>query len=239
MLSKDDKMDNLLQNEDRFSRTRILLGEDGIKALSCAKVAVFGIGGVGSFAAEALARAGVGSLDLFDGDVVAPSNLNRQLVALHSTIGQYKAEVMAKRIADINPDAEVNAVCEFYTAENADKYPLDKYSYIVDAIDMMSAKLELVRRATLANVPIICAMGAGNKMDGTRFEVADIYSTSVCPLARTMRREVKKMNIQSLKVVYSKEQPTVNARPCGSISFVPSAEGLAIAGEVIKDLSGF
>lgn len=231
-------MSEPLNEENRFSRTALVLGDNAIKALAGARVALFGVGGVGSFAAEALARAGIGSIDLFDGDVVAPSNLNRQLVALHSTLGKKKAEVMAQRIMDINPDARVGAICEFYTAKNADSYPLDKYSYVVDAIDSMTDKLELIGRANEAGVPIISSMGTGNKLDPTAFEVGDIYSTSVCPLARVLRRELKKMNIPSLKVVYSKETPVVNCRPCGSVSFVPSVAGCVLAGEVIKDICG-
>ena len=229
-------MSNLPDFDERSARTRLLLGDEGLSSLKNARVAIFGVGGVGSFAAEAIARAGVGSIDLFDGDIVAASNLNRQLVALCSTLGQPKARVMAQRINDINPDANVRAVCEFYTAENADSYPLEGYDYIIDAIDMVSAKLELIKRAKAAGRPIICAMGAGNKLDPTRFEVSDIFSTSMCPLARVMRRELKKMGITSLKVVYSKEEPASNCRPCGTVSFVPSSEGLIIAGEVIKDL---
>lgn len=232
---------------NEFTRTELLLGGEAIERLSAARVAVFGIGGVGSFAAEALARAGVGALDLFDDDKVCLTNINRQLIATHKTIGQKKVEVMRERILDINPKCIVTAHECFYGAENADEYDLSVYDYIVDAIDTVSSKLLLIERAFQANVPVISCMGAGNKIDPTRFAVADIYSTSVCPLARVMRRELKKRGIPALKVVYSTEeaiQPleteelkhgSRRAVP-GSVSFVPPVAGFILASEVVKDL---
>lgn len=248
--------------QDQFSRTRLLIGEDGVDRLRRAHVAVFGLGGVGSYTAEALARAGVGSFSLFDDDKVCLTNINRQLIATHSSVGRLKTEVMRERILDINPNAEITAYPCFYTPDNADDYDLSQYSYIVDAIDTVSAKLELVTRASHLGVPIISCMGAGNKLDATRFEVTDIYKTEVCPLARVMRRELKARGVKSLKVVYSKEPaltprtegagpdcktgcvcPPGVKRHCtarrqipGSVSFVPSVAGLILAGEVIKDL---
>ena len=233
-------------------RTALLLGEAAIERLNSAHVAVFGIGGVGSFAAEALVRAGIGALDFFDSDSVSVSNINRQLIATHKTVGKSKVEVMRERALDINPDVKINANPVFYDAQNADKYDLSKYSYIIDAIDTVSSKLLLIERAKAAKVPIISCMGAGNKLDASAFEVSDIYKTSVCPLARVMRRELKMRGIKDLKVVYSKEEPLVpnaelaqNEPPApgrrqtpGSISFVPSAAGLILAGEVIKDIAG-
>lgn len=222
----------------QFSRTALILGEDGVVKLNAAKVAVFGIGGVGSFVCEALARAGIGNLTLIDGDVVAESNINRQLIALHSTVGKPKAEVMKERISDINPDAKVTAVSEFYSKENADIINLSDFDYVVDAIDMVTSKLLLIKSCYDLGVPIISSMGAGNKLDGSRFEVADIYSTSVCPLAKVMRRECKALGIKKLKVVYSKEEAIKTGHTTvGSVSFVPSAAGLIIAGEVIKDIA--
>lgn len=225
----------------------MLIGAEGLKKLSSAHVAVFGIGGVGGHAAEAITRAGVGAIDLFDGDTIAASNLNRQIIALHSTLGQNKAEAMRARILDINPSAKVTAHTVFYTPENSENYPLPGYDYVIDAVDMVAAKIELAVCAIHANTPLISAMGAGNKLDPTRFEVTDIYETSVCPLARVMRRELKARGVPSLKVVYSKEIPVKPAPPPedtentrratpGSISFVPSVAGLILAGEVIKDL---
>ena len=230
-----------------FIRTRLLIGDDALDRLARARVAVFGIGGVGGFCVEALARAGVGALDLYDDDTVSESNLNRQLVALHSTIGQPKAEVAARRVADINPDCAVRAIRMFYLPQNADTVDLGQYDYVVDAIDTVSGKLGLVEQAYAAGTPIISAMGAGNKLDPTAFEVADIMQTSVCPLARVMRRELKKRGVPKLKVVYSKELPaalqrtewTEKGKPVpGSCAFVPSVAGLILAGEVIKDLTG-
>jgi len=248
---------------NEFSRTQLLLGEEAMTKLKNSVVAVFGIGGVGTYVAEALARSGVGGLVLFDDDKICLTNINRQLIATRKTIGMQKVEVMRDRILDINPDASVEIHECFYTSENADEFDLSKYSYIVDAIDTVSSKLELIVRAEKLNVPIISCMGAGNKLDPTRLEVADIYKTSVCPLARVMRKELKVRGIQKLKVVYSKEPPITpledmsiscrahcvcppgTKRKCtirraipGSVSFVPSVAGLILAGEVIKDISG-
>lgn len=235
-----------IQREET-QRTEMLLGYDGVENLENSKVAVFGVGGVGGYTAEALARSGVGSIDLYDSDRVSLSNINRQIAALHSTVGKYKADVMKERILDINSCAEVNAYKVFYLPENADDYPLDKYDYVVDAIDTVSAKIELICRCDRLGVPIISAMGAGNKLDPTAFKIADIYSTKMCPLAKVMRRELKSRDIKSLKVVYSEEKakkPEIklsdseNNKPVpGSVSFVPSVAGLIIAGEVIKDLA--
>ena len=231
---------------EQFIRTALLLGENGVERLRRTSVAIFGIGGVGSFAAEALARAGVGRLLLVDPDAIAESNLNRQLIALHSTIGRNKAEVMRERILDINPDADVTALPLFYEAATVDVVSLSGYDYIVDAIDTVSSKLLLIERAMALGIPIISSMGAGNKLDPAAFEAADIYETSVCPLARVMRRELKKRGISSLRVVYSREEPAApkfGAAPVpgkrqtpGSVSFVPSAAGLILAGEVVRAL---
>ncbi len=233
---------------NEFTRTELLLGQTAMARLFSARVAVFGIGGVGSFAAEALARAGVGALDLFDDDKVCLTNINRQLIATHKTIGKMKVEVMRERILEINPACAVTAHECFYGADNAEEYDLSVYDYIVDAIDTVSSKLLLNERAFQANVPVISCMGAGNKLDPTRFTVADIYSTSVCPLARVMRRELKKRGIPSLKVVYSTEEAVKpleteelrrgsrGAVP-GSVSFVPPVAGFILASEVVKDIS--
>lgn len=231
-------------------RTAMLLGEDGVAKLKNSRVAVFGIGGVGGHAAEALARSGVGEIDLFDGDVVSESNINRQLIALHSTIGLYKADVMKARIAEICPQTQVHAHNVFYTEENAQNFPLSAYDYIIDAVDMVSAKLLLAVGATAANIPIISCMGAGNKLDPTAFRVTDIYKTTMCPLAKVMRRELKLRGIRKLKVVFSTEPPLTplaleddktlapqKRQTPGSVSFVPSVAGLILAGEVIKDLA--
>lgn len=240
-----------MQNE--FSRAEILLGKDAMRSLQASRVAVFGIGGVGSFAAEALARAGIGAIDLFDDDVVCLTNINRQLVALHSTIGKKKADVMRERILDINPRCSVTAHACFYGAANAGEYDFSSYDYIVDAIDTVSSKLLLIERAYAAGTPVVSAMGAGNKLDPARLEVADIYSTSGCPLARVMRKELKARGIPSLKVVYSREEairpaeeesgdqtadiPAHKKRQTpGSVSFVPPVAGFLLAGEVVKDL---
>ncbi len=231
-------------------RTEQLLGKEGLERLQNARVAVFGIGGVGSYAAEALARSGVGALDLFDADDVAPSNLNRQLVALHSTIGEQKVAVMARRVADINPQCIVRPVPLFYDRASADSVELTVYDYVVDAIDTVSAKIELIVRCKASEVPVISAMGAGNKLNPAAFEVADLSKTSVCPLARVMRRELKSRGIEHLPVVYSKEPPrpllyeegeqkgTAGRQAPGSVSFVPGVMGLILAGEVIKAISG-
>lgn len=238
--------------ENWCDRTEILLGSKSMQCLKEATVAVFGIGGVGGFAAEALARSGIGNLELIDHDTVSVSNLNRQIVALHSTIGKYKTDVMKERILDINPEINVVAHKCFYLPETAAQFDFSKYDYVVDCIDTVTGKLQLVEAAKAANVPIICSMGAGNKLDPTAFEVADISKTSVCPLAKVMRRELKKRNIKNVKVVYSKEEPVeAKIKPSvesesvgrtksipGSCAFVPSVAGLILAGEVIKDLAG-
>lgn len=236
--------------EEEFCRTALLLGKDGVERLSQAKVAVFGVGGVGSYCVEALARAGIGTLILFDSDRIAVSNINRQLIALHSTVGMLKTEVAARRIADINPDCRVIQYPVFFLPENAAQYDLSGCSYIVDAVDTVAAKLSIIQLAMEKDIPVISCMGAGNKLDPTRFEVADISHTSVCPLARVMRRELKKRGIEHCKVVYSQEPalspavtdeqlPDGSSRRAipGSVSFVPSAAGLILAGEVIKDLA--
>ncbi len=233
---------------DIFSRTEMLLGAEAMQRLNRACVAVFGVGGVGGYVAEMLARSGVGRIALYDSDVVSITNRNRQIIALESTTGMYKTEVMKNRILDINPNAQVEAVNLFYTPENADSVNLGKYDYIADCIDTLSSKIELIIRAKAAGVPIISAMGAGNKLDPTRFEVSDIYKTSICPLARRMRSELRKRGIESLKVVYSKEEPL---KPLGdidenafgrhipaSVAFAPSAMGIIMAAEIIKDIAG-
>ena len=230
---------------EEFSRIQRLVGEDAMARLAAARVAVFGIGGVGGYVAEALARSGVGRLDLIDHDTVALSNLNRQIIALHSTVGERKVDVMARRIADINPGAEVRALPIFYLPETADQFDFTEYDYVVDAIDTVAGKMELVRRAREAKVPIICSMGAGNKLDPTAFRVADIYKTSVCPLAKVMRGLCRREGIKHLKVVYSEEPPMTPAPPEGhtegrippaSAIFAPAAAGLAIAAEVVRTL---
>lgn len=227
-----------------FSRTAILLGEENLEKLKHARVAVFGVGGVGGYVVEALARSGVGALDLIDKDIVSESNINRQIIALHSTVGRYKTEVAAERARDINPDICVRVYNTFYLPETAEQFDFRQYNYVVDAIDTVSGKISIVEQAKKANVPVIAAMGAGNKLDPTRFELSDISKTSVCPLARVMRRELKKRGIEHLKVVYSKEEPfsspivdeeSGKSVP-GSVAFVPSVVGLILAGEVVKDL---
>ena len=228
-------------------RTAMVLGDEAVLRLKAAKVAVFGIGGVGGYCAEALARAGVGELHLIDSDKVSLSNINRQIIALHSTVGRYKTEVMRERILDINPEAKVVVHNAFFAEENAQIFDFSSYDYVVDAIDSLKSKVLLIKLARAAGCEIISAMGAGNKLDPTRFEVADISKTSVCPLARAVRLALRKEGITSLKVVYSKELPTDNkadadAEKCdgkrapGSLSFVPSVMGLIIAGEVIKGI---
>ena len=232
---------------DQFSRTELLLGPQAMERLRRARVAVFGVGGVGGYAAEALARSGVGTLDIVDHDVVSPSNLNRQIIALHSTIGQYKVDVARARLLDINPDMTVHTYTTPYMPQTAQAFALGQYDYVADAIDMVSGKIELAVRAQEAGVPIISCMGAGNKLDPTAFEVADIYQTSVCPLARVMRRELKKRGVTRLKVVYSRQQPIAPAagepsdgreRAPGSVAFVPSVAGLILAGQVVRELAG-
>ena len=222
--------------EDFYSRTMLLLGEEGVNKLKNKSVIIFGIGGVGGFVTEALARSGVGHLDLVDSDKVSESNINRQIIALRSTIGRYKTAVMKERIMDINPEAEVNIHNCFYLPETASEFDFSKYDYVVDAVDTVTAKISLVLEAERCNVPIISSMGAGNKLDPTRFQVSDIYKTSVCPLAKVMRKELRARGIKSLKCVYSTEEPAVKTTPPGSIAFVPSAMGLIVAGEVVKDL---
>ncbi len=247
---------------NEFSRTQLLLGGEAMALLGRCTVAVFGIGGVGSYTAESLARCGIGGLALFDDDKVCLTNINRQLIATHKTVGRKKVEVMRDRILEINPKCSVKANECFYTAQNADEFDLSEYSYIVDAIDTVSSKLTLIEKAKAAGTPVISCMGAGNKLDPTKFEVADIYKTSVCPLAKVMRRELKARGIASLKVVYSREEvitpkedeetsckyhcicPPDTKRKCtvrrqvpGSVSFVPSVAGLILASEVVRDLT--
>ncbi|MBQ2254405.1 MAG: tRNA threonylcarbamoyladenosine dehydratase [Clostridia bacterium] len=222
-----------------FSRGASLLGEDGIARLRASRVAVFGVGGVGGFAAEALARSGVGALDLIDHDTVSPSNINRQIIALHSTVGRKKVEVMAERIADICPDTVVRTFDTFYLPETAHLFDFSIYDYVVDAIDTVSGKIALVMQAKAAGIPIICAMGAGNKTDPSAFRVADISQTKVCPLAKVMRVELRKRGITDVKVVYSEEPPLIPLEEGvpGSLAFVPSAAGLMMAGAVVMDLA--
>ena len=246
-----------------FFRTELIFGKDGMKKLAAARVAVFGIGGVGGYTVEALVRSGVGAVDLIDDDKVCLTNINRQIFATRKTVGRYKVDVAAERIAEINPEAVVRTYKTFFTPETSGQFDFSQYDYVVDAIDTVTGKIELVLNAKAAKTPIICSMGAGNKVDPTAFEVADIYKTSVCPLARVMRYELKKRGVDSLKVVYSKEKPikpsedmAISCREnciCppeaerkgaqrkqvpGSNAFVPPVVGLIIAGEVIKDLIG-
>ncbi len=240
---------------NQFSRTQLLLGEEGMKKLAASRVAVFGIGGVGGYTVEALARSGIGALDLIDNDKICLSNINRQILATMKTVGMYKVDAAEERIADINPDCKVKTYKTFYLPSAESEFDFTLYDYVVDAIDTVTGKLAIIKNAKAANVPVISSMGAGNKLDPTAFEVADIYKTSVCPLAKTMRRELRKLGIDSLKVVYSKEEPIKpksddGISPCeclrdervarkaipGSNAFVPSVAGLIIAGEVIKDI---
>ncbi len=230
----------------QFSRTEMLLGADALEKLKNSRVAVFGIGGVGGYVVEALARAGIGALDIIDNDTVAPSNLNRQIIATRKTIGRYKTDVAAERIADIDPECTVRAHRLFYLPETAALFDFTKFDYVVDAIDTVTGKLTLIEQANAAGTPIICSMGTGNKLDPAAFEVADIYQTSVCPLARVMRTECRKRGIKKLKVVYSKEPPVRPQTKCGevgsrrgtpgSVPFVPPVAGMIIAGEVVKDI---
>ncbi len=240
---------------DQFSRTKLLLGNNAMEKLKSSRVAVFGVGGVGGYVCEALVRSGVGHFDLIDNDKVSLTNLNRQIIATHKTIGRDKVEVMKERILEINPNADVRIHKSFFLPENADEFPFEEYDYIVDAVDTVTAKIELVMKAKEKNIPIISSMGAGNKLDASQFKVADIYQTKVCPLAKVMRRELKKRNLKKLKVVYSEEIPIQlsvsqeeghnlsmeeqsagkRAVP-GSVAFVPSVAGLIIAGEVVKDI---
>lgn len=249
---------------NQFSRTELLLGKDGIEKLASSRVAIFGIGGVGGYTVEALARSGVGTFDLIDDDKICITNINRQIYALRSTVGKYKVDVAKDRILDINPNAVVNTYKTFYTPETADEFDFSQYDYVVDAIDTVVGKLKIVEKAKEAKIPVISSMGAGNKMNPALFEVTDIFKTSVCPLAKVMRQELKKRKIRKLKVVYSKEIPIKpnddieisckkhcvcppgTVRKCtarrqipGSNAFVPSVVGLIIAGEVVKDLIGY
>ncbi len=249
---------------NQFSRTELLFGKEAMEKLAASRVAVFGIGGVGGYTVEALVRSGVGAIDLIDDDKVCLTNINRQIYATRKTVGRYKVEVAAERIAEINPDVTVRTHQTFYTPETADQFDFTAYDYIVDAIDTVTGKIALVMNAKAAGTPIICSMGAGNKVDPTAFEVTDLYKTSVCPLAKVMRYELKRRGVKKLKVVYSKEQPikpigdmaescrtncicppdterkcTARRQIPGSNAFVPSVVGLIIAGEVIKDLTGF
>ncbi len=230
---------------EELERTGLLLGEAAIDRLASSKVAVFGIGGVGGYVIEALARSGVGSLVLVDNDTVSKSNINRQIVALHSTVGRYKTEVMRERILDINPQAEVITYNCFFLPETADMFDFRQFSYVVDAVDTVTAKIAIILKAKMEGVPVISSMGAGNKRNPALFRVADIYETSVCPLAKVMRRELKKAGVDRLKVVYSTEPPVslgqaayddVGRRMVGSIASVPSVAGLMLAAEVINDL---
>lgn len=247
---------------DQFSRTQLLLGEESMKKLTDMRVAVFGIGGVGGYVCEALVRTGIGHFDLIDDDKVCLTNLNRQIIATRKTVGLYKADVMKERMLEINPNVEVNVYKCFFLPENADEFPFADYDYVIDAVDTVTAKVELVMKCKEMNVPIISSMGAGNKLDASAFKVADIYKTKMCPLAKVMRHEMKKRGVKKLKVVYSEEKPTrpiedmsISCRThcicppgaqhkCterrdipGSVAFVPSVAGMIIAGEVIKDLT--
>lgn len=221
---------------EEFERTELLLGEEAMEELSRSRVAVFGVGGVGGYVCEALVRSGVGAFDLIDKDKVSLSNINRQIIATRKSVGRYKTEVMRERMLSINPQADVRTYQCFFLPENAEQFPFAEYDYVVDAVDTVTAKIELVLRAQAEHVPVISSMGAGNKLDASAFRVADIYETKVCPLARVMRRELKKRNVEHLKVVYSEEEP-VQKRALGSVAFVPSVAGLILAGEVIKDLT--
>ncbi|MGN0674882.1 MAG: ThiF family adenylyltransferase [Oscillospiraceae bacterium] len=236
---------------DQFSRTELLLGKEAMERLYNSRVAVFGIGGVGGYAAEALARSGIGTLDLIDNDKVCLTNLNRQIYALHSTMDKYKVDAAAERIHDICPDIKVNTHRCFFMPDTADGFDFTEYDYVIDAIDTVTGKLEIIKRAKAAGVPVISSMGAGNKLDPTAFRVADIFETKVCPLAKVMRYELKRLGIKDVKVVYSEEKPLCPSAESagedeaaafrrsipGSVAFVPSVVGLIIAGEVIKDIS--
>ena len=248
---------------NQFSRTQLLLGESAMQKLANKRIAVFGIGGVGGYACEALVRSGIGAFDLIDDDKVCLTNLNRQIIATRKTVGKYKTEVMKERMLEINPNVDVRIHNCFFLPENADEFPFDEYDYIIDAVDTVTAKISIIMKANELGIPVISSMGAGNKLDPTAFRVADIYKTRVCPLAKVMRRELKKRGVKKLKVVYSEEQPTrpiedmsISCRTncicppgaehkCterrdipGSVAFVPSVVGLIIAGEVIKDIAG-
>ena len=247
---------------NQFSRTQLLIGEEAIQKLKNSRVAVFGIGGVGGYVCEALVRSGVGAFDLVDDDKVCLTNLNRQIIATRKTVGKYKTDVMKERLLEINPEVDVRVHKCFFLPENAEEFPFEEYDYIVDAVDTVTAKIALIMKAKELDIPVISAMGAGNKLDASRFQVADIYDTKVCPLARVMRRELKKRNVKKLKVVYSDEQPirpiedmSISCRTncicppgaehkCterrdipGSTAFVPAVAGLIMAGEIVRDLS--
>lgn len=221
---------------DIFKRTELLLGEDKVRELAGKHVAVFGVGGVGGYVCEALARSGIGQMTIVDRDVVSTSNINRQIIALNSTVGQPKTEVMKKRMLDINPDMRVDARMVFFLPDTADEFDFGEYDYVVDAVDNVTAKIAIIEAAKAAGVPVISSMGAGNKLDPTKFAVADIGKTSVCPLAKVMRHELKKRNITGVKCVFSTEEAQSSGETIGSIAFVPSVAGLILAGEVIKDL---
>lgn len=232
---------------DEFLRTEMLIGKDGMEKIKDSHVAIFGIGGVGGYSVEALARSGISSFDLIDNDTINVTNINRQIIATHSSVGLYKVDVMKERILDINPQAKVNTYKEFVSPDNIDQFPFDEYDYVIDAIDTISAKIALVLICQEKEIPILSCMGAGNKMDPTKFKVSDLFKTKVCPLAKVMRHELKKRGVKHLKVVYSQEQPmTLKNAPVdpnskktipGSTAFVPSVAGLVIASEVIKDLT--
>ena len=224
--------------DNQFSRTETLIGKDALKKLASSRVAVFGIGGVGGYVVEALARAGIGSLDLIDNDEVNVTNINRQIIALHSTIGKAKVDVAKERVLDINPEVNVRVYKTFFTPETSSEFDFSQYDYIVDAIDSVTGKIELVLKSQEANVPIISCLGTGNKLHPEMFEITDIYKTSVCPLAKVMRTELKKHGVKKLKVLYSKEIPIKQERQRipASISFTPPVAGLIIAGEVVRDL---
>lgn len=247
---------------NQFSRTQLLLGQDNMEKLAKKRVAVFGVGGVGGYVCEALVRSGIGAFDLIDDDKVCLTNLNRQIIATRKTVGKYKAEVMKDRMLEINPDVDVRIHKCFFLPENADEFPFNEYDYVIDAVDTVTAKIELVMKCQAEGIPIMSSMGAGNKLDASAFKVADIYKTKMCPLAKVMRRELKKRGVKKLKVVYSEEKPirpiedmSISCRThcicppgaqhkCterrdipGSVAFVPSVAGLIIASEVIKDLS--
>lgn len=238
--------------ENQFSRTQLLLGEKAMESIKNARIAVFGIGGVGGYVVEALVRSGVETFDLIDDDRVSLSNLNRQIIATRETLGRYKVDVMRERLQSINPEVHVNVHKCFYLPEKADEFDFSRYSYIVDAIDTVTAKVELVLRAKEAGIPIISSMGTGNKIDPKKFQVADIYKTSTCPLAKVMRRELRKRGVKKLKVVYSTEKPAKvfgiftpkdekeakKKPPVGSVSFMPSVAGLIMASEIVRDLIG-
>ncbi len=245
----------------QFARTKLLLGEESMDKLKNSRVAIFGVGGVGGFVCEALVRSGIGAFDLIDNDKVCLTNINRQIIATTKTVGKHKTDVMRDRMLDINPDVKVDVHKCFFLPENADKFDFSKYDYVIDAVDTVTAKIELVMKCQKEGVPIISSMGAGNKIEASAFRVADIYKTKICPLAKVMRRELKKRGVKKLKVVYSEEQPIrpISSSSCkddnstcsndknkpkekrevpGSLSFVPSVAGLIIAGEVVKDLTG-